>query len=128
VGRQTKADSRRSDFRTKRGEVVAVNLSATGPVDAVLMDLDSYEVQEEREDMPFSPRFANDTRSVDWKVQPTSLVCTMVLVILNPSVDSVQVEVAVKVVPSAQPATESGGSGAGGTGRPVTHGKLRRAH
>lgn len=26
------------------GEVVAVNLSATGPVDAVLMDLDSYEV------------------------------------------------------------------------------------
>ena len=153
MGRQTKADSRRSNFRTKRdlvqwietfelapgaretwtcclepGEVVAVNLSATGPVDAVLMDLDSYEVQEEREDMPFSPRFANDTRSVDWKVQPTSLVCTMVLVILNPSVDSVQVEVAVKVVPSAQPATESGGSGAGETGRPVTHGKLRRAH
>jgi hypothetical protein len=54
------------------GEVVAVNLSATGPVDVVLMDLDSYEVQEERDDMPFSPRFANDTRSVDWNVQPTS--------------------------------------------------------
>ena len=53
------------------------------------MDLDSYEVKEERDDMPFSPRFANDTRSVDWKVEPTSPVCTMVLV---SGVDSVQVE------------------------------------
>jgi hypothetical protein len=105
------------------GEVVAVNLSATGPVDAVLMDLDSYEVQEERDDMPFSPRFAHDTRSVDWMVQPTSPVCTMVLVVFNPGVDSVQVEVIVRAVP-AQSAIESGGSGAGETGRPVTHGNL----
>ena len=92
------------------------------------MDLDSYEVKEERDDMPFSPRFANDTRSVDWMVQPTSPVCTMVLVVFNPGVNSVQVEVIVKAVPRAQPVTESGGSGAGATGRPVTHGKPGRPH
>lgn len=84
--------------------------------------------QEERDDMPFSPRFANDTRSVDWMVQPTSPVCTMVLVVFNPGVDSVQVEVIVKAVPRAQPATDSGGSGGGETGSPVTHRKPRRAH
>ena len=52
------------------GEIVAVSLSASGPVDAALVDLDAYETWEPADEMPSSPRFANDTRSVDWQAQP----------------------------------------------------------
>ena len=108
------------------GEIVAVSLSASGPVDAALVDLDAYETWEPADEMPSSPRFANDTRSVDWQAQPSSPLYTVVLVVFNPGVQSVQVKAIVKALPSEHQATESGGTADSGT--PVTHGKSFQPH
>ena len=107
------------------GEIVAVSLSASGPVDAALVDLDAYETWDATDEMPSSPRFANDTRSVEWQAQPSSPLCTVVLVIFNPGVHSVQVKAIVKALPPAQ-AAESGGTADSGT--PVTRGKSFQPH
>jgi len=58
------------------GEIVAVSLSASAPVDAALVDLDAYETWDATDEMPSSPRFANDTRSVEWQAQPSSPLST----------------------------------------------------
>jgi hypothetical protein len=90
------------------------------------VDLDAYETWEPADEMPSSPRFANDTRSVDWQAQPSSPLYTVVLVVFNPGVHSVQVKAIVKALPSKHQATESGGTA--DSGKPVTHGKLFQPH
>ena len=37
------------------GEIVTVSLSASGPVDAALVDLDAYETWDATDEMPFRP-------------------------------------------------------------------------
>ena len=106
--------------------VTGTRLSASGPVDAALVDLDGYETWELADEMPSSPRFANDTRSVDWQAQPSSPLCTVVLVVFNPGVHSVQVKAIVKALPSEHQATESGGTADSGT--PVRRGKSFHPH
>ena len=108
------------------GEIVAVSLSASAPVDAALVDLDGYETWDQADEMPSSPRFANDTRSVEWQAQPSSPLCTVVLVIFNPGVHSVQVKAIVEALPSEHQATESGGAADSGT--PVRRGKSLHPH
>jgi hypothetical protein len=90
-----------------------------------LVDLDAYETWD-ADEMPCSPRFANDTRSVDWQAQPSSPLSTVVLVIFNPGVHSVQVKAIVKALPSEHQATESGGTADSGT--PVRRGKSLHPH
>ena len=67
------------------GEIVAISLSASVPVDAALVDLDAYETWDATDEMPSSPRFANDTCSVEWQAQPSSPLSTVVLASSTPA-------------------------------------------
>ena len=68
------------------GEVISISLRSDEPVDAALVDWDTYLQWQDHGDggMPASSRFANGTASIEWKGSSTIPPYAQILVVYNP--------------------------------------------